>query len=325
VVVKGIDDPTLDEHLGAQAAAELRTEIELLEGAGYPFDEKRYLSGEQTPVFFGSAVNNFGVRELLEAFLRHAPAPMPRKAETREVSPLEEQFSGVVFKIQANMDPAHRDRIAFLRVCSGRFNRGMKARHQRTGKDMLLHNAIIFMAQDRAGVEEAWPGDIIGIPNHGALRIGDTLCGKEPLRFLGIPHFAPENFRRVVLKNPFKAKQLDKGLSQLTEEGAIQLFRPASGRDLVLGAVGVLQFDVIAARLAAEYDVDVLLEPMGIAAVRWIDSDDKDAFARLEREYASSMVTDADGHPAMTFASEWRLEKAVEDWPQVRFLTAREV
>ncbi|EPR42113.1 Peptide chain release factor 3 [Desulfovibrio sp. X2] len=324
-VVKGLDDPKLDRLIGESAAAELRAELELLEGAGYPFDHERYLAGKQTPVFFGSAVNNFGVRELLEAFLQYAPAPRPRAAESREVLPTEEQFSGVIFKIQANMDPAHRDRVAFLRVNSGRFSRGMKARHQRTGKDMLLHNAIIFMAQDRSGVEEAWPGDIIGIPNHGTLRIGDTLCeGKEPLRYLGIPHFAPEHFRRVVLKNPFKAKQLDKGLEQLTEEGAIQFFRPAMGRDQILGAVGALQFDVIAARLAAEYDVQILTEPMGIAAVRWLAGDDAIVLERLKRDNQSAMVTDSDGHLAMTFASEWRLEKAQEDYPEVRFLTTRE-
>ncbi len=323
-VIKGLDDPELDRLIGEAAAADLRRDIELLEGAGYPFDPERYLAGRQTPVFFGSAVNTFGVRELLEAFLEYAPAPRPRQAESREVSPFEEQFSGVIFKIQANMDPAHRDRVAFLRVNSGRFSRGMKARHQRTGKDMLLHNAIIFMAQDRSGVEEAWPGDIIGIPNHGTLRIGDTLSGKEPLRYLGIPHFAPEHFRRVILKNPFKAKQLDKGLEQLTEEGAIQFFRPAQGRDQILGAVGALQFDVIAARLSAEYDVQIITEPVNIAAVRWLASDDAVALDRLKRDNQNAMVTDADGHPAMTFASEWRLEKAVEEWPQIRFLATRE-
>jgi peptide chain release factor 3 len=323
VVLRGLDDPELDRQVGAGAAAELRHDIELLEGAGYPFDHGRYLAGRQTPVFFGSAVNTFGVRELLDAFLEYAPAPRPRRAESREVSPLEEQFSGVVFKIQANMDTLHRDRVAFLRVNSGRFTRGMRVRHQRTDKEMLLHNAVIMMAQDRSGVEEAWPGDIIGIPNHGKLRIGDTLCGKEPLNYLGIPHFAPEHFRRVVLRNPFKAKQLDKGLSQLTEEGAIQLFRPLTGRDLMLGAVGALQFEVIAARLAREYDVQISTEPMNIEAVRWL-AGDAPALDELKSMNENAMVTDADGQLAMTFPSEWWLERAMEKWPRVRFLATRE-
>lgn len=323
VLVRGLDDPELDRQVGARAADALRHDIELLEGAGYPFDHGRYLAGKQTPVFFGSAVNNFGVRELLDAFLRHAPAPRPRQTETREVSPLEEPFSGVVFKIQANMDPAHRDRMAFLRVNSGCFTRGTRVSHQRTGKDMLVHNATLFMAQDRQSAEEAWPGDIIGIPNHGTLRIGDTLCGREPLRYLGIPHFAPEHFRRVILKNPFKAKQMEKGLQQLTEEGAIQLFRPVTGREHILGAVGVLQFDVIIERLRAEYDVLIAVEPVNIAAVRWLAGETA-ALDRLRREHTSAMLTDSDGLPAMSFANEWRLEKALEEWPQVTFLTVRE-
>ncbi|QLA17554.1 peptide chain release factor 3 [Desulfolutivibrio sulfoxidireducens] len=323
VLVRGLDDPELDRQVGARAADVLRQDIELLEGAGYPFDQDRYLAGRQTPVFFGSAVNNFGVRELLDAFLRHAPAPRPRKTETREVSPIEEPFSGVVFKIQANMDPAHRDRMAFLRVNSGCFTRGTRVSHQRSGKDMLVHNATIFMAQDRQNADEAWPGDIIGIPNHGTLRIGDTLCGREPLRYLGIPHFAPEHFRRVILKNPFKAKQMEKGLQQLTEEGAIQLFRPVTVREHILGAVGVLQFDVITERLRAEYDVHIAVEPVSILAVRWL-AGEAPVLDRLRRENMGAMLTDSDGHAAMSFANTWRLEKALEEWPQVSFLTARE-
>jgi len=324
VVIDGLSDPALPEHLGQEAAEALRQEVELLAGAGYPFDRQRYRDGHQTPVFFGSAINNFGVRELLEAFVDLAPAPVARKASTREVSPLEEDFAGVVFKIQANMDAAHRDRVAFVRICSGRFSRGMKLRHHRLGKDIKAANAILFMAQDRTGVEEAWPGDIIGIPNHGILNVGDSLSAREPLQFQGIPHFAPEHFRRVMLKNPFKAKQLEKGLAQLSEEGAIQFFRPVAGGGILLGAVGVLQFEVIAGRLAAEYDVQIELLATRLTAVRWLAGAARDALARLEREERQAMVKDAGGHRAMVFTSEWELGRTMEKWPDIRFEATRE-
>lgn len=324
VIIQGLADPALPELLGEQAARELRQEIELLEGAGYPFDQQRYRDGKQTPVFFGSAINNFGVKELLEAFVDLAPGPVARTAKSREVSPLEDHFSGVVFKIQANMDAAHRDRVAFVRICSGRFSRGMKLRHHRLGKDIKAANAILFMAQDRAGVDEAWPGDIIGIPNHGLLNVGDSLSAREPLIFQGIPHFAPEHFRQVLLKNPFKAKQLEKGLSQLSEEGAIQFFRPAIGTGIILGAVGVLQFEVIAERLATEYDVQIDLLATRFMAVRWLAGEARDALAQLEREEPQAMVRDAGGHPAMVFTSQWELGRTIEKWPAIRFETTRE-
>jgi peptide chain release factor 3 len=324
VVVQGLSDPALVEHLGNEAAEELRRDVELLEGAGYPFDQERYRSGKQTPVFFGSAINSFGVKELLEAFVDLAPAPVPRKAQTRVVSPLEEHFSGVVFKIQANMDAAHRDRVAFVRICSGRFSRDMKLRHHRLGKDIKASNAILFMAQDRTGVDEAWPGDIIGIPNHGILNVGDSLSGREPLIFQGIPHFAPEHFRRVLLRNPFKSKQLEKGLAQLSEEGAIQFFRPVVGTGIILGAVGVLQFEVIAERLSTEYDVQIELLATKLMAVRWLSSETKDAVTQLEREEPQAMVKDAGGHRAMVFTSQWELERTMEKWPALRFEATRE-
>ncbi|KHK02464.1 peptide chain release factor 3 [Desulfovibrio sp. TomC] len=324
VVVQGLDDPALVEHLGQASADELRQEIELLNGAGYPFDMERYRSSQQTPVFFGSAINNFGVKELLEAFTELAPPPRPRQAKTREVDPLEDHFSGVVFKIQANMDAAHRDRVAFVRICSGQFTRGMKLRHHRLGKDIKAANAILFMAQDRTGVDEAWPGDIIGIPNHGMLNVGDSLSAREPLIYLGIPHFAPEHFRRVQLKNPFKAKQLEKGLGQLSEEGAIQFFRPTIGTGIILGAVGVLQFEVIAERLATEYDVQIDLLTTRFVAVRWLACDSKDTLTQLEREEPQAMVRDAGGHLAMVFTSEWELGRTVEKWKTIRFETTRE-
>ncbi|MBU2228307.1 MAG: peptide chain release factor 3, partial [Proteobacteria bacterium] len=243
ITITDLADPQLDELLGSQAG-QLREEVALLEGAASPFFHEEYLKGNQTPVFFGSAINNFGIRELLDAFVEMAPAPGPRPTVTRLVSPLEEAFSGFVFKIQANMDLAHRDRIAFFRICSGKFTRGMKVFHHRLDREIVLANATIFMAQDRTNVEEAWPGDIIGIHNHGTIQIGDTFTEGEPLQFTGIPNFAPEHFRRVRIKNSLKIKQLQKGLAQLSEEGAVQVFRPLVGNDYILGAVGVLQFDV---------------------------------------------------------------------------------
>ncbi|MDP2838615.1 MAG: peptide chain release factor 3, partial [Syntrophales bacterium] len=248
ITINDLEDPRLDELLGSQAER-LREEIALIEGAANPFSHEEYLKGNQTPVFFGSAINNFGVRELLEAFVEMAPAPGPRPTTARMVSPLEEAFSGFVFKIQANMDLAHRDRIAFFRICSGKFTRGMKVFHHRIGREIVLSNATIFMAQDRTNVEEAWPGDIIGIHNHGTIQIGDTFTEGEILQFTGIPNFAPEHFRRVRVKNSLKIKQLQKGLAQLSEEGAVQVFRPLFGNDYILGAVGILQFDVTMARL----------------------------------------------------------------------------
>jgi peptide chain release factor 3 len=222
------------------------------------------------------------------------------------------------------MDPQHRDRIAFVRICSGQFQRGMQVRHNRLRKSMTLSKAITFMARDRAGADDAWPGDIIGVHNHGTLKIGDTLSSKEELKILGIPNFAPEHFQRVILQDPFKSKQLDKGLRQLTEEGAIQLFRPVHGTEYILGAVGALQFDITAARLAAEYGVQASYEPMNVYAVRWIDSRDRKALEAFESSNRNALVEDAQGHRAVLFSSGWRLDKAAEDWPQITFSQIRE-
>ncbi|WP_429885499.1 peptide chain release factor 3 [Geoalkalibacter halelectricus] len=323
VTIRDLDDPRLDELLGGQAD-ELRADIELLEGAANPFELKEYLKGNQTPVFFGSAVNNFGVREMLDAFVEVAPAPGPRATETREVSPYEDEFSGFVFKIQANMDPAHRDRIAFLRICSGKFTRGMKVRHHRIGKDVNFSNATIFMAQDRAHVEEAYPGDIIGIHNHGTIKVGDTFSDKELLKFTGIPSFAPEHFRRVRLKNPLKVKQLQKGLLQLSEEGAVQVFRPLFGSDYILGAVGVLQFDVTMARLKAEYGVDAVYEGVDYATARWVACDDRKKLEEFERKNQTNLAWDAEENLTYLAPSEWRLNYVAEQWPGVQFLKTRE-
>lgn len=323
IVIDDINDPQLDELLGSQAE-ELREDIELLEGAANPFSLEDYLKGNQTPVFFGSAINNFGVQEMLDAFVELAPTPIPRQTTTREVSPYEEEFSGFVFKIQANMDPAHRDRIAFMRICSGQFKRGMKLHHHRIGKDVTIANATIFMAQDRSHVEEAYAGDIIGVHNHGTIKIGDTFTIKEPLKFVGIPSFAPEHFRRVRLKNPLKTKQLDKGLIQLAEEGAVQLFRPLLGSDYILGAVGVLQFDVIMSRLQVEYSVDAVYESVDYATARWVTCDDKKKMEEFEKQNRSQLAKDAEGNLSFLASSEWRLQHTIEQWPDVTFHKTRE-
>jgi peptide chain release factor 3 len=329
VIIRSLEDGRLDTYLGNQAE-DLRADMELVQEAGTPFSRERYLRAEQTPVFFGSAINNFGVRELLDTFVALAPGPRPRPAitaagETKLVEPDETEFSGVVFKIQANMDKAHRDRMAFLRICSGCFSRGMRLRHHRTGKDLSIANAAMFMAQDRTGVEEAFAGDIIGIPNHGTIKIGDTFTEKTPLRFTGIPNFAPEHFRRVRLRNPLKAKQLRKGLEQLAEEGAVQLFRPLAGNDYILAAVGLLQFDVIISRLSEEYAVDAGYEEAGISVARWVVSDDAQKFAEFKNACSQHLALDAEGALAYLASSPWKLEAAVERYPAVEFRVTREI
>ncbi len=323
VTIEDLADPCLDRLLGRQAG-ELRDDLELLAGAANPFEYDHYLSASQTPVFFGSAINNFGVQELLNGFVELAPPPGPRATVTRDVDPNEEDFSGFVFKIQANMNPAHRDRIAFLRVCSGKFTRGMKVRHHRIGKDITLANATIFMAQDRANIEEAWPGDIIGLHNHGTIKIGDTFTPREELKFTGIPNFAPEHFRRVLLKNPLKMKQLQKGLVQLAEEGAIQVFRPLIGSDYVMGAVGVLQFEVTMARLKNEYGVDAVYEPVDYQAARWVSCDDKKKMAEFESKNQSTLARDAEGFLTYLAQSEWMMNFFMEKWPAIIFNKTRE-
>ncbi len=323
VVIKDLNDPSLDDLLGRHADS-LREEIELLEGAANPFEHEEYLKASQSPVFFGSAINNFGVKELLDGFVELAPSPGPRPTASRMVAPDEVPFSGFTFKIQANMNPAHRDRIAFFRICSGKFKRGMKVRHHRLDKEVSLANATIFMAQDRTNVEEAYPGDIIGIHNHGTIKIGDTFTDKEPLKFTGIPSFAPEHFRRVILKNPIKSKQLHKGLMQLAEEGAVQLFRPILGSDYILGAVGVLQFDVTMARLKAEYGVEAIYESIDYSTARWISCDDTSKLDEFKKKNQAAVALDAEGHLSFLAASEWRLNHTMEQFPEITFHKTRE-
>ncbi len=317
LTVAGLEDPRLDELLGSQVD-ELRRDVELLEGAAHPFDKEAYLAGKQTPVFFGSAINTFGVQQLLDAFVAYAPAPLPRETTTRAVSPYEDSFSGFTFKIQANMDPAHRDRIAFFRICSGKFTRGMKVRHVRLGRDVQIANATIFMAQDRTNVEEAWPGDIIGIHNHGTIKIGDTFTLGEDLKFTGIPSFAPEHFRKVRLLNPMKSKALEKGLVQLAEEGATQVFKPLMGADWVIGAVGLLQFEVVMHRLEFEYGVKVVFEPVSYATARWVTGEKK-KIEEFEKKEVMHVYIDGEGKLTYMAGSQWRLENTMETWKELQF------
>ena len=323
IMIDDLNDPKVDELLGDQAD-DLREDIELLSGAANPFEYDEYLNASQTPVFFGSAINNFGVQEMLDCFVEMAPPPGSRMTVSREVAPSEEQFSGFVFKIQANMNPAHRDRIAFFRVCSGKFTRGMKVHHHRLGKDITLANATIFLAQERSNVDEAWPGDIIGLHNHGTIKIGDTFTPKEPLKFVGVPNFAPEHFRRVLLKDPLKMKQLQKGLLQLAEEGAIQVFRPLIGADYIMGAVGVLQFEVTMARLQNEYSVKAIYEPINFNAARWIRCENKTDLADFERKNQNSLARDSEGFLTYLAESEWMLNYFMEKWPNITFDKTRE-
>ncbi len=320
--IDGLDNPRLDTLLGDQAG-ELRTEVTLVQGASHTFDRAAYLAGHLTPVFFGSAINNFGVQELLDTFVDIAPGPQPRDGG-RLVNADEDAFTGFVFKIQANMDPNHRDRIAFLRVCSGKYVPGMKLYHVRLGREVTVSNAITFMAQERAAVAEAYAGDIIGLHNHGTMRIGDTFTQKEVLKFTGVPNFAPEIFRRAQIRNPLKAKALQKGLDQLTEEGATQLFRPLSSNDLILGAVGTLQFDVVAHRLQNEYGVDALFEPVGVYNARWITCQDPKVLADFERKLQDNLARDSAGELAYLAPSRVNLQLTMERWPQIEFRTTRE-
>jgi peptide chain release factor 3 len=323
-ILKGLDDPALEQRIGADALAELREELELVQGASHPFDLEKYLAGEQTPVFFGSGINNFGVQPLLDFFVEHAPSPQPRTAATRTVSPDEEKLTGFVFKIQANMDPAHRDRVAFLRVCSGSYRQGMKTLQVRTGKEVKFANALTFMASERDIVETAYPGDVIGLHNHGTISIGDSFSEGEKLVFTGIPNFAPELFRRAQLRDPLKMKALRAGLAQLSEEGATQFFRPLMSNDLILGAVGVLQFDVAAYRLKDEYNVDCTFETVGVATARWVHCDDPKKLADFRERNAMNLALDAADRLVYIAPTRVNLQLAQERWPDVMFTDTRE-
>jgi peptide chain release factor 3 len=322
--ISGLESAEGHELLG-DLLQPFRDEIELVKGATESFDPDSYRAGHQTPVFFGSAINNFGVEELLRAFTRHAPGPLPRQARERAVRPLEPALSGFVFKIQANMDPGHRDRIAFLRLCSGRYERGMRLFHVRQGKEVRVADALTFMAAERAHAEEAYAGDIIGLHNHGTINIGDTFTAGERLTFTGVPHFAPELFRRAVLKDPLKMKALQKGLSQLCEEGATQLFKPLRNNDLILGAVGQLQFEVVAFRLQDEYGVQCVFEGVSVHTARWVGGTDERKLEEFRAKAYENLAVDHSGELVYLAPSRVNLALTLERWPQLTFRETREV
>ena len=322
-VIDGLDSDAAREYIGVDYAA-LLEQIDLVRGAGHEFDRDGYLRGERTPVFFGTALGNFGVSQMLDCFVENAPPPQPRAAHERVVQPDEAPFSGFVFKIQANMDPKHRDRIAFLRICSGRYRQGMRMHHVRIGKDMKVTDAVTFMAGERMHADEAFPGDIIGLHNHGAIQIGDTFTEGEALRFTGVPNFAPELFRRVRVRDPLKTKQLEKGLTQLSEEGATQVFKPLTRNEMVVGAVGALQFDLVAFRLKDEYKADCIYEDANVYTTRWVYADDTRKLEEFRRKQAENLAIDGGGHLAYLAPSRTNLTLTEGRWPDLRFAATRE-
>ena len=299
-------------------------EIDLVRGASHAFEHEKFLAGKLTPVFFGTALGNFGVREMLDQFVDWAPRPLSRATQSREVDAFEGQFSGFVFKIQANMDPKHRDRIAFLRLCSGRYEKGMKMRHVRAGKDVKIADAVSFKAGERVLVESAVSGDIIGLHNHGTIQIGDTFTIGEELQFTGIPHFAPELFRRIRLKDPMKLKALQKGLQQLSEEGSTQVFSPLTSTDLIVGAVGQLQFDVVAYRLQDEYKVEAIYEPVNVYTARWVEADDPRKLEEFRKKAAENLSEDGGGYLTYLAPTRVNLSLMEERWSDIQFRETRE-
>jgi len=324
---RGLDDPLLAERLPAGAVATLREQVEMARGLCPPFALESFRQGHLTPVFFGSALNNFGVRELLRGVADLAPPPRPQPAMNangpRPIEPAEDAVSGFVFKVQANIDPQHRDRIAFVRMCSGRFRRGMKLKNLRTGRLMAVQNPVFFLARERNLAEEAWPGDIIGIPNHGTLRVGDTLSEGADIRVTGLPSFAPEILRRVRIEDPMKQKHLRHALAQLADEGVTRVFKPANGSDSIIGVVGGLQLDVLQARLQAEYGLATRLDGAPYEAARWLDAD-RAELDRFRARNGSALAEDHDGVPVFLARNAWDLRTTTEEWPAIRFHATRE-
>ena len=323
VQIQGLESDEAKELLGIYYE-DFVEEVELVRGASHEFNLDAYLAGELTPVFFGTALANFGVREMLDGFVEWAPAPLARNTESREVDAKEGKFSGFVFKIQANMDPKHRDRIAFMRICSGTYTKGMKMKHVRIGKDIKIADAVSFKAGERVAVDEALSGDIIGLHNHGTIQIGDTFTDGEVLKYTGIPHFAPELFRLIRLADPLKAKALQKGLQQLSEEGSTQVFMPVSNSNLVVGAVGQLQFEVVAYRLKDEYKVEAIYEPVSVHTARWVECDDDKMLADFKRKAADNLAIDGGGHLTYLAPTRVNLQLMEERWPDIRFRATRE-
>jgi peptide chain release factor 3 len=321
--IAGLDSDESRAYLGDEYD-DFKDEIELVRGASHTFDLEDFLNATLTPVYFGTALGNFGVRELLDGFVAAAPPPQPRATDSRTVSPHDEKFSGFVFKIQANMDPKHRDRIAFLRVCSGTYDLGMRMHHVRLNKTIKVTDAVTFMAGDRVQTTEAFPGDIIGLHNHGTIQIGDVFTEGEALRFKGIPNFAPELFRRVRVKDPLKTKQLEKGLDQLAEEGASQIFKPLTRNDLVVGAVGILQFDLVAYRLKDEYRADCVYEDANIFTARWVTCEDEKKLEKFKRKHQDQLALDGGGYLAYLAPTRANLALIEDRWPDIAFSKTRE-
>jgi peptide chain release factor 3 len=322
-VIRGIRGSEAKALLGGYVD-DFIDEIELVQGASHDFELDAYLKGELTPVYFGTALGNFGIREMLDDFVKWAPAPQDRITDMREVKATESAFSGFVFKIQANMDPKHRDRIAFMRICSGEYSKGMKMHHARLKKDIKVADAVTFFAGDREQADGAVSGDIIGLHNHGTIQIGDTFTAGEKLKFRGIPHFAPELFRRIRLKDPLKLKQLQKGLAQLSEEGSTQLFMPLRNNDLIVGAIGVLQFDVVAYRLKDEYKVDAIYEPVTLYSARWVDSQDEKNLDDFRKKTVDNLALDSGGYLTYLAPTRVNLNLVEERWPDIRCSSTRE-
>jgi peptide chain release factor 3 len=320
----GLDDPKLDERLPDYAVEQLREEVGLAREALPSFDLDTYLEGNMTPVFFGSAVNNFGVRELLQGLSGMAPPPRPQPAKARAIAPAENKVTGFVFKIQANMDPRHRDRIAFVRLASGHFARGMRLKHARTGKPVNTSAPLLFLAQDREVAEEAWAGDIIGLPNHGNLHIGDALTEGEEVTFTGIPSFAPELLQRVRPDDPMKAKHLGRALEQLAQEGAARVFKPRLDSAWIVGVVGALQFDVLADRIRTEYSIPVHFEPTTLYTARWLEADNPQTLKAFLDANQGAAAEDHDGTPVFLARNAWHLDDAQQNNPDIRFLKTKD-
>ncbi|MBB44112.1 MAG: peptide chain release factor 3 [Rhodospirillaceae bacterium] len=321
---EGLEDQKLDALLPEYSLKILRQEIELVKGLCPEFNRDAYLSGNLTPIFFGSAINSFGVSELISGLSKNAPPPRPQPAIERKVNPDDKKVSGFIFKIQANMDPRHRDRMAFLRLCSGHFKRGMKLKNIRNNKQISLHNAVLFLARDRELAEDAWAGDIIGIPNHGNLHIGDSLTEGEALHFSGLPSFAPEHFKAARPEDPMRAKHLSRALQQLAEEGAVAVFKPHIGSDWIVGAVGILQFEVMADRIRTEYEVPTLFEATSLITARWVETENATDLKNFIRKNEGAIAVDHRGDPVFLARNTWHLDRTQEDWPQIVFSKTKE-
>jgi peptide chain release factor 3 len=323
ISIEGLDDPRLAEHIPAHLLVRLRDEVGMARELLPAFDLAEFRAGHLTPIWFGSALNSFGVRDLMTGIGAYAPPPQPRRTATRQVSADEKPVTGFVFKVQANMDPRHRDRVAFVRLCSGHFIRGMKLHHVRAGKPMAISNPVLFLAAERELAEDAWAGDIIGIPNHGQLRIGDALTEGEALHFTGIPAFAPELLQNVRAADPMKAKHLDKALTQFAEEGAAKLFKPQVGAGWIVGVVGALQFDVLASRIELEYGLPVRFDRTQFTGARWITGprDRLEAFTAANKGH---MAVDHDGDPVYMTRLQWDIDRVARDWPEVKLSATKE-